>query len=362
MGFLGTILMIILYLMCIVLFFIPAPQCVGNGKRIDTQYLSKDRTLPIKGLSVILVFFRHFNQNVSLNNNVYDHLYWYVNSRSGQLIVTMFLFYSGYGIYESIKKKGSTYTKAFLMHRIIPFWIRFAVCWTLFLVCYLVTGGNTDKWTILLSYTGWTSVGNSNWFVFATLLFYFLILVIFTRFDDIAQRSKPCPLILFTFATIIAACVLYSKKTTFWYDTLFCFPFGMWFSYYKTIIEKTLEKHYGVVFAIVAILSATLYVLQRKVNSLFFCLLSVVFAFLVVMITMKIRFRGSMVNFFGNHVFSMYMLQRIPLYIMKDSCGNNIYVYACASFVATVIMAVAFDWTAERIRQPIMSTIHKTLK
>ena len=58
----------------------------------------------INGFFVGLILFSHFNSYVTTNMK-FDSIYYYIFDKIGQLMVTTFLFYSGYGIYESIKSK-----------------------------------------------------------------------------------------------------------------------------------------------------------------------------------------------------------------------------------------------------------------
>lgn len=77
-----------------------------NLKGFNADYLSRDTTLAIKGFFVILVFCRHFKQYVTLGDNLLDKMFIKADSLLGQLIVVMFLFYSGYGIFVQIKKSS----------------------------------------------------------------------------------------------------------------------------------------------------------------------------------------------------------------------------------------------------------------
>lgn len=71
---------------------------------IDDEAMSHDRTLMINGFFVALVLFSHFNSYVTYINQ-FDQIYLKIFLKIGQLMVTTFLFYSGYGIFESIKNK-----------------------------------------------------------------------------------------------------------------------------------------------------------------------------------------------------------------------------------------------------------------
>ena len=91
--------MLIIYLIFIIILII-GTRIVKDNK----DYLDKNMTTTINGMFVITVFFSHFLTYIE-NTNIYDQYLINILHFIGQLMVTSFLFYSGYGIYESIKNK-----------------------------------------------------------------------------------------------------------------------------------------------------------------------------------------------------------------------------------------------------------------
>ena len=89
-------------------------------KGFNEEYLSRDSTLAIKGIFVILVFCRHYKQYVSLGDNLLDGLFIYVDGLLGQLIVVIFLFYSGYGIITQIKNSAGGVHRLFSQTQVFP--------------------------------------------------------------------------------------------------------------------------------------------------------------------------------------------------------------------------------------------------
>ena len=87
--------------------------------RGNTTYLSKEQTNAIKGIFILLVIFRHFKQYVG-NLSILDKTLVLWDDYLDQLIVVMFLFYSGYGVFLSIKNKGKDYIDKFLVKRVLP--------------------------------------------------------------------------------------------------------------------------------------------------------------------------------------------------------------------------------------------------
>ena len=90
-----------------------------------------------------------------------NNLFFTVSALLGQLIVVMFLFYSGYGIYEQVKAKGKSYVRSFLPHRFLPTYASFAICVFFYFVLSLVLRADYPVRQVLLSFIGWESIGNS---------------------------------------------------------------------------------------------------------------------------------------------------------------------------------------------------------
>lgn len=88
-----------------------------------------------------------------------------------QLVVTMFLFYSGYGIYESIKTKAH-YIQNFLKDRIGYVFMNLVLGLSLYLILNVFIQRSYSLDHILLSLVGIKSIGNSSWFMFAILVLY----------------------------------------------------------------------------------------------------------------------------------------------------------------------------------------------
>ena len=91
----------------------------------------------------------------------------------GQKIVTMFLFYSGIGVNESIRNKGINYTKT-LFNKSIILLVKFQISLLLYLLenIFILKNKITLK-SYLLSALFRSSLGNGNWLTFTIISFYF---------------------------------------------------------------------------------------------------------------------------------------------------------------------------------------------
>ncbi len=325
-------------------------------KGFNSEYISCNLTLSIKGIFVILVFCRHYIQYVTFEDNLLDRLFIYVDNLLGQLIVVMFLFYSGYGIMTQIQKAtGRMYIKSFLKHRFLPVWLSFVICICLFIFVN-ISLGQINKYSlgwIALSFTGWTSIGNSNWYIFDTLVLYLIVYVSFSLFEA-GKSNEKRHLILLTLLTAAFVAILFFTRPYYCWNTVFCFPLGMWFRYYKNKIEGITNEHYWISVSLLFLSFIIVFLFNGRFAGLPYIVLSSLFALLVVLFTMKIRIGNSVLNFFGTHVFSIYILQRIPFMIFRDIISNN-YLFFIVSFIVTIVLATVFDMEFNRVRKAIVS-------
>lgn len=161
----------------IVLFILILLLCIGTGRQ-DDCYIGKDQCNAIKGISILLVFCGHIMQYITPSGYVYDSIgdkiLIPILNFMGQLVVVMFLFYSGYGVQESIRRKGIDYVKQMPKRRLLATLLNFDVAVFSFLLLDLALGINYKTSSFILAFTGWESIGNSNWYIFVILILYFM--------------------------------------------------------------------------------------------------------------------------------------------------------------------------------------------
>lgn len=344
--------MIIIYSLFILLMFVPFPKITGKDDDTLDQYLSKDSVLPVKGFFLMLVFFRHFIDYADLSNGILDRCFLFADGALDQLIVTLFFFYSGFGIYESIKRKGPSYITRFPLKRFLPVWTDFAVCVSFFLIYDLITGQKYDIKTILAAFSGWTEIGNSNWFMFVTFAVYVLIFISFVLFIRSSHFSELLPVLLFTVLTIVLAMLLYLTRPVYWYSTVFCYPAGMLFSFHKEKADSLIKRHYGLLLILLVLLFAS-FRAALMINYVLYCFYSVIFCLLFVLVTVRLRFRNPFFVFLGKHVFSFFILQRL-VFMILERLGLNTYLFFMISLAVTAGVSVIYD----RSREQIIKRIH----
>lgn len=314
-------------------------QCKIKIRGFHTDYLCKEQTDSIKGIFIMFVFYRHFTSYIE-NWGVLDQRILLFNYYLDQLIVVMFLFYSGYGVAEAIRKKGQNYIKSMPLKRILPVWFRFGLAVMLFYILSFFVHKNYSVKRVLWSLIGWKSIGNSNWYIFGIILLYFITYIV-------ARISKGNKHVLWIGCLIGSCGLIYFislYKESYWYNTLIAYTLGLVYSAYKKQIEKVLQKegvHFIALFVFYVIYS---YSRRRSDTFIYYQIMVLAFGMFTVIFTMKIALRNRYLIYLGKHLFCLYILQRIPMIALQDTViYSERYIYFISCVFLTLIMAHLFD-------------------
>lgn len=309
---------------------------------IYNDYLSLDKTNSIKGIFIILVLFSHASSYLTLSDSIFNKLYLYINfTIMEQGIVSAFLFYSGYAMMLSGLNKGKKYIRAIPKNRIFKTLYHFDIAVIIFAAAKLILGESFSIKTFLLSLIGWESLGNSNWYIFAILVFYFSTYIAFL----IGKDNKAIILSIMCVFTIAYLFLMHMAKGCYWYDTSLLYLTGMFWCVFKDKIEyifKTKKILYYIAFALLA--AMFVFTLIYSDYLYFRIIKNTLFGLIVIMLTMKIQVHNKILNFFGRHLFSIYIIQRLPMNTLERfGVSSNPILFVILSFVITMCIAIPFD-------------------
>ena len=319
----------------------------GPGK-FNEDYLKKEVTTSINGIFVILIVFSHYKQYADFGG-VYDAPYLALREHLNQMVVASFLFYSGYGMMEAIKRKGEAYVDK-LPSKFWQLLFRFDIAVILFLILDKILGIEYPPTQIALAFTSWTSVGNSNWYITAILMIYVCMFLAFKVSFRITPAHAKKTGILITIILIIGCVFMQIRmgRPGYCYNTMILASLGMLWSEYKSALEKVIMKNeftYLLALAVTVAVYAVSFPHRKEYGIEGYTVWAVAFTILLVLITMKARIHNKILEWFGAHVFSIYILQRIPMMIL-DYFGlieSYKYISLVAVFVLTIPLAIAFE-------------------
>ena len=304
-----------------------------------SEYASVKNTQPIKGIFILIVLLSHARQYADFPYQT-DLMVIRFFNLLGQLMVAPFLFYSGYGIYESIKRKSTAYINSFPSNRIGKTFFDFSVSVLLFLLLGPFIGRSFKPMQVLLAFTGWTSVGNSNWYMFAVFCLYFIAYISFKIFDCKKNVLSLCAM---SALSLVYVYILSQVQPSRFSNTALCFAAGMWYSFLKDYIDQFLRNHVFVYY-VLSVIMILLFVYSypfKDYRILMHNGVSILFCLCIVLISMKIYINSPVLDWFGKHLFWVYILQRIPMNILKafGIPQAHPYVFIFIAVPVTMIMA-----------------------
>ena len=313
----------------------------GDGEYFD-DYISHRSTMCINGFFTILIFLSHAVQYIELDG-LFDATYLTFNKAMAQLVVATFLFYSGFGMMESINKRGHAYVKSIPFKRLFRVWYHFAFAILLYTVFNLLIGKHMELRTWLLSFTGYSSIGNSNWYMFVTFAMYIIIFIGFV----IAPKHK---LVSLANVWVLTLCFIAAEMSldlpSRFYNTIILFPAGMTFSVLKPYFDSFIQKNDAIYWLSLSASLACMFIAYkyRFDSYTMYSIWAVFFMLSTILVTMKVKFSNDMLAWFGTHVFSIYILMRLPMQLF-DLIGlsHHTFVFIVMSFVATVALMSIFE-------------------
>ena len=152
------------------------------NKQFHQDYIGIEQTRSINGIFILLILFSHTFAKVS-TQGILDELYNPIRVFLGQFVVVPFLFYSGYGIMESIYKKDN-YIQTFPKKRFLKIAVQFFVITIVYIVMHLLLRSEYTWKEYLLSFIGITSIGNGGWYILSLFVFYVSIIICFNLFKS----------------------------------------------------------------------------------------------------------------------------------------------------------------------------------
>lgn len=329
------------------------------------DYIDRAQTGAVKGICAVLILLQHMRSYLTPNAfGTHCTLFNTSLNLCGQLMVVMFLFYSGYGVMYALKRNQEAYMSTFLTHRLLKVWLMFAIAVSLYLIIDLVLGNNFPISTIMLSFIGWESIGNSNWFMFDILAMYAFTYFAVKVSREKEQSLRTATIITFCLTLLLIVFLKAAGKGPWWIDTILAYPVGMAFCLLKDRFERVLNSNtkWAALFVAVLGLFSLGYcanrfgwfdsdkLIIRGLGFVSFIGTSSIFAIMVVMLTMKMKIRSKILNWLGENAFSIYILQRLPM-ILFTHFGMNDNWLKFAVYVILVAIPLAAIYRVHQLHK-----------
>lgn len=379
----------------------------GFGKRYNEDFSSLHVTKSLRGLCALGIILHHISLQQSFRSTNELGIF----SVSGIFFVSVFFFYSGYGLLKSIDTKPG-YLENFVKSRVlkalvIPFYVNIL----LYAVFFLAMGCSfpASKW--ICGILGITLLNEYAWYPIVLVILYLLFYVLFY---NLSRREDA---FYFVFLAVLAMAVVFclaghfpfnqknpewhldvyalpesrwwEKSMQFWFhgewwvNTPIVFLMGMIFANYEKNIVSWFKSFYWVklivtlaLFCLSAFVFFTVITVHDYWSELIAgesCIMDrciafiveepmiILFMILVVQVNMKFVSVNPVTRFLGTHSLETYLMNYMAVYglsfmiydsqmmpIVKEG-HENLAFYALSVVALTIVLGVAFRLALKKL-------------
>ena len=350
--------MFIVFTITFLLLFVAGMRYMPCG---HAGYVGKEQANAIKGFFILYLTIGHITGEL-MGHGLYPDGFWnhvdeFSHSAMNSLVVVMFLFFSGFGVAEGLKRGAGDqvvnmgYVRSMPRRRVLNTLLNFGVVVVIYLLCSPLTG-RTIEWSQLpLYFLALKSAGNSSWYIFVILTCY----VVTWLSTSLVHRTRGQVVAMHTLLTAVAAVALYvfkGEREYYWYTTIMAYAFGFAYSQYKAEFEAVISKRWLLSLVFTAVMFVAHYIAVQKSGLprlVTYNLLSMWFALLFVIMGMRFRVGNKAINWCGSHLFPIYMYQGLFYLALLQIGGErhtfvswSPFLYALATLVLTLIIAKFF--------------------
>ena len=305
-----------------------------SGKRFNDGFLSLEQTKAIQGFLAICIMLHHIAQKtcaswIQPQTRIVHGLDMFVPI--GYLLVSVFLFFNGYGVYKSYHTKEN-YLDGFIKKRILPVVLALYTTTVIFFIARLLVGEKMDAKQVVLYLTSIQLCNPNTWYVIVLPFFYlaFYFSFKFIKKDGLAVLATTAFVVFYMLLGTRIDHNDYWIRGEWWYNCVFLFPVGIIFAKFEDKIIPHLKKHYWVYLVAALLLFYPLYiysgficnifgyygdnwgapdtVFRRRVSLLSQVFLTTEFVFTVLLINMKVAFGNKFLKFMGTITLEFYLI------------------------------------------------------
>lgn len=340
-----------LFVLAVLVLYFATARYAGRGFHAD--YAGKDAILSLKGVFILLILASHFcgygpkavakTLPLAWDASVYA----WIQSALGQMVVVPFLFFSGYGVFISLRDKGGEYFAGFPVKRVLSVLFRFDLVMLPYLAIMICDGKPLDAGRIIGGFTAWSSFGNSNWYIFTILVLYalsFLAFLPFRKREAEARETSALVTLAVLFVAFVAVMAELKKPAVF-FNTSLAYLAGAAFAVGKKRFEEAFLSGNGPYALLLVLLAAVFPLVKGACPGLFYYeAAAILFSGIVVLLLAKISNRNPLLVFCGRHLFAIYILQRLPMILLKRTAlSETPYLMFGAVLASTLLLAWIFD-------------------
>lgn len=243
-----------------------------------------------------------------------DALFWVMESNFGSKAVSLFLFFSGYGLMHSYMRKGTAYLDGFVRKRMGKIIIPLIVAYICYLIAQSVLGYSIDGLLILKSLLTDSPYLPYSWYVSE-------IVLIYMAFYWVARMVEPSKVavVLSVVIVLLMAGGIAAGIPNWWTCSTLCFLVGIWVRKYEDEFYATMQKNRLWLFPLLILLffctfnwvrikNATGLVVLETFSELYPYIANLCFVVVLVYVLMKIKTMPRQLPVYSSF-YELYLIQ-----------------------------------------------------
>lgn len=333
---------IYIYYPLLILLILPGCKWFKKGSW-NEEALSLSQSKALQGFCSVCVMLHHIGQKTCApwlpSEVITPGLECFVSI--GYLLVSVFLFFSGFGLYKSYQDKPD-YLQGYFGRRCFhP--ILVLLLTTLAMVAVRSRLGEKVSFSGPFHLTGPVMLNGYSWFVYTLLIFYVLFYLAFKYFKS-KKSATLCVLIGVFLYIFFCDWWMYG---TWWYNSSLSFAVGILFARYETRLIQNMRKYYMLYLPAASACTCVFFALGYHTQNAFVQMsASCTFVILLLLLNMKLKIGNKLLTILGNITLEFYLLHGIFLQIFgyNETVSNplqikNVTLLVLVVFLCTFITA-----------------------
>ena len=306
-------------------------------KKFNDGFLSLEQSKNIQGFLAVCIMLHHIAQKTAASwiqpkTRIVHGLDFFVSI--GYIMVGLFLFFNGYGVYKSYHTKEN-YLNGFIRRRILPVVLALYSTTFIFFIARLLVGEKMDAKQVALYLTSIDLCNPNTWYVIVLPFFYlaFYLSFKYIKNDLVATLSTTIFVVLYMLLGTRINHNDYWIRGEWWYNCVHLFPIGILFAKFEDKIVPHLKKFYWayLVVALCALYPLYIYqsfmgakygyygdnpgiwavpelVFRRRMSLLGQSFVTVDFVLCVILLSMKLKIGNKFLKFMGTITLEFYLI------------------------------------------------------
>lgn len=336
----------------------------------NEEFMTLKQTKYIQGFIALCIMLHHVGQETCASWQDYElRPGLEAFTQIGYLLVSVFLFCSGYGLYKSYKSKDD-YLKGFIVKRIVPLIIAFYTSGWLYLIARVLMHEKMDGKKIFFYIIGWLQPSPFSWYVSVMPIFYLVFYLSF-RFIK-SEKAKIAVIVASVFAYTFLGTYIdhndYWMRGEWWYNSVHLFWIGIIFARHEDKIIENMKRFYlpllylsllgsYVVFQLSEIITNTVsyygqynpeltktgVILNRWICLGSQMIAAILFVFTILLISLKLRIGNKYLGFMGGITLEFYLMHGLGLELFaREFCNilEPVYMIQNVALLEVVVFAL----------------------